>query len=211
MAKFRKKPVVIEAFQFDGDLIFYNGKYYVPEWAIKAFKEGVLFYDGLTPSQSPSELYIKTLEGKMHVSYGDYVIQGVNGELYPCKPDIFEKTYDDANLSSLQIDDFAKEVHQNAADHGWWEEKRSFGDIISLCHSELSEALEEYRKGKPPIEIYFNELKPDKPEGVPTEFADVIIRILDYCCREGIDIEHAIKLKHEYNKTRPYRHGGKVL
>lgn len=51
----------------------------------------------------------------------------------------------------------------------------------------------------------------EKPEGIATEFADCIIRILDYCGHEGIDIGEAIKIKHEYNKTRPYRHGGKVI
>lgn len=49
----------------------------------------------------------------------------------------------------------------------------------------------------------------NKPEGIPIELADCIIRILDYCGKEGIDIEEAIKIKHEYNLTRPYRHGGK--
>lgn len=94
--KFRKKPVVIEAFQYDGDLKDREGKYYVPDWAVKAFKEGTMYY--IIPRTKPSdapELYIKTLEGDHHVSIGDYVIQGVNGELYPCKPDIFEKTYEE--------------------------------------------------------------------------------------------------------------------
>lgn len=48
-----------------------------------------------------------------------------------------------------------------------------------------------------------------KPEGIPTELADVIIRVLDYCGYAGIDIDAAISQKHEYNKSRPYRHGGK--
>lgn len=48
-----------------------------------------------------------------------------------------------------------------------------------------------------------------KPEGIPIELADVIIRVLDYCGYAGIDIDAAISQKHEYNKTRPYRHGGK--
>lgn len=94
--KFRKKPVVIEAFQYDGDLKDRDGKYYVPGWAVKAFKEGTMYY--IIPRTKPSdipELYIKTLEGNHHVSIDDYVIQGVNGELYPCKPDIFEKTYEE--------------------------------------------------------------------------------------------------------------------
>ena len=62
--KFRKKPVVIEAFQYDGDLKDRDGKYYVPDWAVKAFKEGTMYY--IIPRAKPSdtpELYIKTLPG----------------------------------------------------------------------------------------------------------------------------------------------------
>lgn len=55
--------------------------------------------------------------------------------------------------------------------------------------------------------IYFSDN--GKPEGIPTELADVIIRVLDYCGYAGIDIDAAISQKHEYNKSRPYRHGGK--
>ena len=88
MAKYRKKSVEIEAFQFDGDMKYSNGEYYVPEWAVKAYKEGTLFYEGA------GELYIKTLEGNHHASVNDYIIRGVSGELYPCKPDIFDKTYE---------------------------------------------------------------------------------------------------------------------
>lgn len=94
MAKYRKKPVEIEAFQYDGDLKGNNGKYYVPDWAVKAFEEGIMYYDSLNEREEPCELFIRTLEGRHHVSVHDYVIQKVNGELYPCKPDIFEKTYE---------------------------------------------------------------------------------------------------------------------
>ena len=53
-----------------------------------------MFYDSLSGREEPCELFINTLEGKHHVSVNDYVIQGVSGELYPCKPDIFDKTYE---------------------------------------------------------------------------------------------------------------------
>lgn len=104
-----------------------------------------------------------------------------------------------------------KDIHENAKAHGWHDTERSFGEIIALIHSELSEALEEYRKDHYENEIYYDTANPGKPEGIPVELADVIIRIFDYCEHAGIDIEYAIKLKHEYNKTRPYRHGGKTL
>lgn len=85
--KATKKPVTIEFFKYDGDLKNSNGEYYVPEWAVEAEKNGTIFFEG-------PEMFIKTLEGNHHASVGDYIIRGVNGELYPCKPDIFEKTYD---------------------------------------------------------------------------------------------------------------------
>ena len=176
------------------------------------------------------------------------------------------------------LNSLSKEVHQNAVEHGWWEEERSFGEVIALIHSELSEALEEYRNGHAVTEIYYNG---DKPEGVPVELVDVVIRLLDVvgkygwelttpkisdqnirsrksylkekpfpeliaelhgalsemyidlmgneaeCVKEeivdmavylacwygafDIDFEPTILLKHEYNKTRPYKHGGKVI
>lgn len=94
MAKYRKKPVVIEAFQYDGDLKDRDGSWYVPAWAVEAYEKGVMYYSSESCGAPPCELFIETLEGIHHVSIGDYVIQGVNGELYPCKPDIFEKTYE---------------------------------------------------------------------------------------------------------------------
>ena len=94
MARYRKKPVVIEAFQYDGDLKGSDGIYYVPDWAVKALEDRVMLFDSYDSDSPPCELFINTLEGRHHVSVGDFIIQGVNGELYPCKPDIFEKTYE---------------------------------------------------------------------------------------------------------------------
>lgn len=94
--KYRTKPVVIEAFRYDGDLRGADGEWYVPEWAQKACEDGVMYFGSVSEDEPPCELFIETLEGTHHASVGDYIIRGVNGELYPCKPDIFEKTYEAA-------------------------------------------------------------------------------------------------------------------
>lgn len=207
----------------------------------------------------------------------------------------------------MKLNKFTEEVHQNAVEHGWWDEERSFGDIISLCHSELSEALEEFRAkrgmvwytctagnggGQPCNPDKWLDCKneadctyrSDKPEGIAVELADCVIRILDWFGKEeldtdalilqarttimcdvpcrvyaaslgdciarwhlllslayscwcrasgshaaalrmarcvaeiaewaeakGVDLEGILDIKHAYNKTRPYRHGGKAL
>ncbi len=85
MAKFRKKPVVIEAVRYTGEN---SGevKKFCPQIVRLPYKRGV----GVL-------LEIETLEGDMQVSIGDWVIKGVKGEFYPCKPDIFEATYEPVN------------------------------------------------------------------------------------------------------------------
>lgn len=110
-------------------------------------------------------------------------------------------------MKKMSIKELQKEVHQNAAAHGWWEQEREFGTLIALCHSELSEALEESRNGHALNETYLGEN--GKLEGVPSELADVVIRIMDMSERYGINLEETILAKHEFNKSRPYKHGGK--
>ena len=82
MSKYRKKPVVIEAIQWNG-INLEELKWFMKE----KFK-------GTSVSEITFELQIPTLEGTMSASLGDYIIRGVKGEFYPCKPDIFEATYE---------------------------------------------------------------------------------------------------------------------
>jgi len=78
MTKFRKKPVVIEAVQWLG----HNSDF------VTYFQGGCAEYEG-------DKVIIQTLEGEMRANLGDWIIKGINGEFYPCKPDIFEKTYEE--------------------------------------------------------------------------------------------------------------------
>lgn len=106
--------------------------------------------------------------------------------------------------------DFAvlqKDCWQVAEDHGW-HTKVDIVEKLCLIHSEISECLEEHRNGHEPTEIYLSEN--GKPEGVPVELADAIIRIMDLAEALNIDLETAVCMKQDYNRTRPFRHGGKV-
>lgn len=85
MAKYRKKPVVIDA--------FFLGLDDEPEWFVEAEAKGVVEVRRFFGDAQECKIY--TLEGKMGALAGkDYIIRGVNGELYPCKADVFEKTYE---------------------------------------------------------------------------------------------------------------------
>src|SRR5690606_13450196 len=174
--------------------------------------------------------------------------------------------------------------------NGWHEEKRSYGELIALVHSEVSEALEDYRNGKAVNKVWYEYKNQDgsidnvsgfirngvlgKPCGIPSELADIVIRILDICglhtwdiedymdtkgsisfslkdlsfvellteihsylsysyqelgyyrilalchaiqtvdyiCNQNnINLEEIIRVKLEHNKTRGYKHGGKVI
>ncbi len=89
--KFRKKPVVVEAEQwFPGKQVAGVGPFYDPDSRVRDAMMGAL-----VPGASPDDYgWIETLEGAYVVTAGDWIITGVNGEKYPCKPDIFEKTYE---------------------------------------------------------------------------------------------------------------------
>lgn len=194
----------------------------------------------------------------------------------------------------MDLNKMAREIHENACAHGWWETERDPAEIIALIHSEWSEALEEYRAGRPMVwyavnadcqmcgdrPVIYSEIcetnncdAGHKPEGIAVELIDGCIRILDFAAHEKVSLEfreieplqptlpiliadlhyytsfalnaieksgkiiapvyisvwlgaavyeafryiraHGISPekimleKHEYNKSRPYRHGGK--
>jgi NTP pyrophosphatase (non-canonical NTP hydrolase) len=106
------------------------------------------------------------------------------------------------------MNDWRDAVYTTALNHGWWDDENpNIPEKIALMHSELSEALEEYRNGDSPTGFRLSNT--GKPEGFSVELADVIIRVLDLCGHYGIDIEQVLEKKHTYNLTRPHRHGGK--
>ena len=180
----------------------------------------------------------------------------------------------------MEYNKIAEAVHKNAVEHGWWEETRPIACVMALIHSELSEALEEERDGRPFVyvndehngrETDLEEFNGRKPEGTGIELADTVIRILDlaghyrvdmekimeckfidfvtdiyrliadshfyvseaylrhcegdsaekifsslgevvkmieeYVAEAGYSLEKLVNIKHEYNKTRPYKHG----
>ena len=88
--KARKKPIVVDVVEFNDE-----------NWAeVTQFLDGVansLIVEGNDPLGDVIGVEINTLEGVMTAAVGDYIIKGVNGEFYPCKPDIFEKTYEKVN------------------------------------------------------------------------------------------------------------------
>lgn len=106
----------------------------------------------------------------------------------------------------LTVDDIIFIAHSTAKEKGWWpKEGRNDFECMALIHSEISEAVEDLREGKTKLECVDG-----KPCGLPSELADAIIRIADYCGKHKIDLEFALRKKLEYNKTRPHRHGGKL-
>lgn len=108
------------------------------------------------------------------------------------------------NIQTLQYKSW-----EHSEGHGFHEGETADGSFATKCMlivSEVAEAMEEHRAGKG-FTNYFNEDKPGKPEGVPAELADIVIRVADLAEICGIDLEAAITEKMGYNSTRPYKHG----
>lgn len=112
---------------------------------------------------------------------------------------------------------FAEEAHEIARSKGWWDDYEGrdltpdeIAAKLALVHSEVSEALESVRNGEELL--WYGE--GGKPEGVIVEMADAIIRLAELgtkLCGEGETIAHCIGVKMDYNRTRPHKHGGKVI
>jgi hypothetical protein len=97
--KYRKKPVVVEAWQWNGLVIgedIEDVRVFLEQWGCWVVIESEQNFGigGGYYNRFDYEIYIETLEGRMHVSKGDYVIRGIKNEFYPCKPDVFVRTYE---------------------------------------------------------------------------------------------------------------------
>ncbi len=116
----------------------------------------------------------------------------------------------------ITMEELQKEAHETAINKGWHDTFRTVGELLVLCHSELSEALEDYRASGPSYlaHIGYETMGPEeppKPVGFPIELADLLIRVADLAELWKIDLTKALRIKLSYNKTRPIRHGGKFI
>lgn len=137
----------------------------------------------------------------------------------------------------MNISEWMKAIHKHSVEKGWYNPPKSPLENHMLIVSEVAEATEEVRKGMPPVytkstrmegstatpleieikdlDVYLNDdefiNEPLKLEGELIELADIMIRVMDYAESKGWDLEKAIEAKHNFNCTRPYRHGGKLF
>lgn len=113
------------------------------------------------------------------------------------------------------ITDLSKKIYQANVDKGFYDEPRDFPHTCMLVVSEIAEAVEADRKGVPMptvfpslnSETFVQEFKDNIKDTIPDEMADAIIRILDWCGKENVNIGYHIEAKLLYNANRPYKHG----
>lgn len=118
-------------------------------------------------------------------------------------------------MNFQELTDLSKKVYEANVAKGFYDTPRDFPHTCMLIVSEISEAVEAERKGvpfpnivpeldSPNFEVDFKALVKDT---IPDEMADAMIRILDWCGKEGVDIGYHIQAKLKYNASRPYKHG----
>jgi NTP pyrophosphatase (non-canonical NTP hydrolase) len=106
----------------------------------------------------------------------------------------------------MTIEDLVQRCYMQAKELGWTEKEVPIPEQIALIHSEASEALEAYRNGEP---VSWTD-DHGKPQGIGSEFADILIRIGHYAVLNDIELEYELERKLKYNLTRGHRHGGKL-
>jgi hypothetical protein len=163
MPKFRKKPVVIEAVQF-GSRLDAEWICDIPEWLFAAMEVGAV-----QPGAPPEDhLIIKTLEGNMRADPGDWIIKGVKGEIYPCKPDIFEETYQPVGIDMPTLTPEMEESLRQAMEEpgniqymrdpgpavGGLERGKGWLERTMIAEVDLDDAPEAYAGGMDPSERY---------------------------------------------------------
>ncbi len=123
----------------------------------------------------------------------------------------------------MSLNELAQRCHAMSVEKGWYDKPREVPELLALLHSEISEALEDYRAGHGVTETWYEPTswwrrlwswflgKRRKPCGIPSELADIQIRLVDMCGYLGIDLDAAVAEKMAYNAGRSYRHGGKRI
>ncbi len=114
------------------------------------------------------------------------------------------------NVRETVLREMQAEVREVNEANGWYESDRTVGDDVALLHSEVSEMFEAFRDGGLADQTSPYE-PPSKPEGFGSECADVLIRLLDTCERRGVDLDFEYARKIEFNRSRGWKHGGKLV
>ncbi len=173
--KFRRKPVVVDAFQYDGDLVDAEGNYYVPEWAVAAHRAGILFYmqsDSLDIASMELFLCSQTQTDSMNVQIGDYVICNEDGSLDVCSAQDFERDYEATVPSGKSSGDGSDHEHGD----------RNQEKMLNYIGVKIVKAKPEEKDGRPGYKVLY-------PDGYvswsPKDVFEKAYRILD--CEDFIN------------------------